>query len=253
MQLQPYIDLEFNAPIWRMEIDELNDTLLLEVRDIPNRQVSFAGVDLNRAHLNFKDLTLPERWLSGLEAANNGVMLVHGFQGETVPVHKGLTAVDGVNGNVLWSDYNIIFESTNHEGFIVSDARIQPKKYFNIDAKTGQRTVDQRITEITDIKKSNIQYPITVTIDEIPTGLNANVYGNEVHYLSHNNFRIVSLHALCEGVLTQHLYVLNGDDIPVFEDLIAGQIQKLQPEAFISYKNKLIWLKNRSVLKVLNL
>lgn len=252
MPLIPVINIKFNAPVWRMEIDETSDTLFLEIRDIPNKQVSFAGINLNTGDLNFSDLTMPERWLSGLEAANNVVLLVNGFRGDTVPVHKGLTGIDGADGTILWTDYNITFEKIVTDGFVVSDVRIQPKKPFVINSLSGQRTASYDPLINTD-PVSHIIYPHTITPAGIPFDLPVSVYGNEVHYLSRDKFRIISLHTLEGGVLTQHIYVYNEAGEMLFTDLIAGRIQKLQPEAFITYKNKLIWLKDRSAVKVLNL
>jgi len=75
---------------------------------------------------------------------------------------------------------------------------------------------------------------------------------NSLFYLEQYNLRIVSLHAIAEGALQQHLYVMNNTGI-VYEDLLNNGIQKLQPESFLLYKNKLIYLKNQSQLRVLNL
>jgi hypothetical protein len=77
-------------------------------------------------------------------------------------------------------------------------------------------------------------------------------YGNSVHYLEHNNFRIVSLHTLQAGHLKQYLYVMDGVD-KVYENLLNTGIQKLQPEAFILHKNCLIYIENKSCLKVIKL
>jgi hypothetical protein len=77
-------------------------------------------------------------------------------------------------------------------------------------------------------------------------------FGNMIHYLEYNNFRIVSLHALRGGQLMQSLFVMDGVN-KVYEDLLSQEIQKIQPEAFILHKNRLIYIKNKSELKVLTL
>jgi len=77
-------------------------------------------------------------------------------------------------------------------------------------------------------------------------------FGNSVHYLDYNNFRIVSLHTLQAGELKQYLFVMDGAD-KVYEDLLNTDIQKLQPEAFIIHKNRLVYIKNKTELKVLSL
>ncbi|OKS86543.1 DUF4905 domain-containing protein [Mucilaginibacter polytrichastri] len=252
MPLTPFINQPFDAPVWRMEIDESTDTLFVELRDTSNKQVSFAAIDLNTGNTNFKDLIMPERWLSSIETAGNGVLLLHGYQSESTPIHKGLTGVNSITGKVLWTDYNINFELLNRQGIIVYDARIQPKKLYAIDTYTGQRKGAYEPAD-TGID-SSIAFPQVIQADDLPPGLsNLQPYGNVVHYLKHNNFRIVSLHALDGSHLTQHLYLFDRNNELIFDDIMNNDIQKLQPEAFISYKNKLIWLKNRSVVKVLNL
>ncbi|WCT10185.1 DUF4905 domain-containing protein [Mucilaginibacter jinjuensis] len=252
MLLTATITQAFDVPIWRMEIDNFTDTIFLELRDSTNKQVSFAAIDLSTGNLNFKALVMPERWLSGIETAYKGVLLLHGYQSEAVPVHKGLTSINGTTGNVLWTDYNINFEQLSTEGIVVYDARIQPKKLYVINEQSGQRV--GAYEPGTDVMHSHIFFPNMIQADELPPDLLfLKPHANVVHYLQHNNFRIVSLHALDGSHLTQHLHVFNITGELLFDDIMNNDIQKLQPEAFIVYKNSLIWLKNRSVVKVLNL
>ncbi len=252
MLLTPTIIQHFDVPVWRMEIDEFTDTIFLELRNSTNKQVSFAAIDLSPGNLNFKDLVMPERWLSGIETAYKGVLILHGYQSEAAPVHKGLTGIDGTTGEILWNDYNVNFELLSTDGIVVYDARIQPKNLYIIDAQTGQRTGAYRPE--TEALHNNILFPNMIQADDLPVDLLfLKPHANVVHYLQHNNFRIVSLHALDGSHLTQHLHVFNINGELLFDDIMNNAIQKLQPEAFIVYKNSLIWLKNRSVVKVLNL
>ena len=101
---QPYISEEFNGAIWRLEIDELSDTIFVEIRDEAEKQVSFEAISLHTGEVYFKKLVTEERWLTGIEVAYDGVLLLHNYQSENGPVHKGLTAIDGITGQVLWSN-----------------------------------------------------------------------------------------------------------------------------------------------------
>ncbi|NCD71885.1 DUF4905 domain-containing protein [Mucilaginibacter agri] len=250
--MKTFITEPFDAPVWRMEIDEITDTLFAELRDNADKRVSFAAINLSNGNANFKALTLPERWLCGIETAYNGALVLHGYQSESMPVHRGLTGVDGVTGDILWSDYNINFEALTIQGIVVYDARIQPKNLFVIDEQTGLRR-ESYISSATAVE-SNIKLPEMIQAETLPPQLLVlEPHLNVVHYLEYNNFRIVSLHALDGSHLTQNMYVFDRDGNLLFDDILNNDIQKLQPEAFISYKNKLIWLKNRSEIKVLNL
>lgn len=248
---QPYINQQFDATIWRMEIDETSDTIFIELRNDSEKQVSFSSINLNNGHLNFKGLVTPERWLTGIETAYNSVLLLHNYQSATAPAHRGLTAID-TDGNVLWTNFIYAFDHLTTRGPILYDTHIHPKKLFLINIKTG---IAERIYEpnILPELKNNIIFPEILSPDALPHHILAfSVFGNSVHYLEYNNFRIVSLHTLHAGVLKQYLYILDGT-VKVYEDLLNSDIQKLQPEAFILHKNRLIYIKNKSELKVLYL
>jgi len=252
MSFSPIISEQFNGAIWRMEIDELNSVLFVEVRDNEEKKVYFGAVDMINGKTLFKGLTTDERWLTGIEAAYDGVLLLHFYQSESGPTHKGLLAIDGATGNMLWSNFNYSFDHLSLSGPVLYDARLQPRKLFLVDIKTGATT---RIYEPTVIKElnSSIQAPEIKGVDFFSQNfLPVHPFGNMIHYLEYNNFRIVSLHALKGGELTQSLYIMDGVD-KVYEDLLNAGIQKMQPEAFIMHKNYLIYIKNKSELKVITL
>jgi hypothetical protein len=248
---QPYINQQFSGAIWRLEIDEISDAIFIEVRNDTEKQVSFSSVDLISGDIHFKDLVTPERWLTGIETAYNGVLLLHNYQSATGPAHRGLTAID-IDGSVLWTNYIYAFDHLTTNGPVLYDTHIHPKKLFLADIKTGTTTRIYEPTIFTEIK-SNIIVPEIISPDKLPhSAISFAVFGNSVHYLEYNNFRIVSLHTLQAGILKQYLYVMDGT-VKVYEDLLNTDIQKLQPEAFILHKNRLIYIKNKSELKVLSL
>lgn len=252
MTLSPHISHQFPSPVWRMEIDAKNDVLFAETRNSEDKTVYFTAIDLKTGQVYFNNLTTPERWLTGMETAWDGVLFIHYYQSETGPVHKGLMAVDAFSGQTLWTNYSYSFDHLTNKGPVVYDSRIQPRKLYMADIKTGVAT---RIYEpfIDPEPQNYIQAPQQIPGDELPVGLAIpHPCTNWVHYLEYNNFRIVSLHALKAGTLVQMLYVFVGD-VLLFEDLLNTAIQKIQPEAFILHKNCLIYIKNKTELKVLSL
>ena len=252
MTFKPIINETLNGVIWRMEIDAITSTLFAEVRNNEEKQVSFSAFDLNQGKILFKDLTTNERWLTGIEAAHSGILLLHYFQTETGPTHKGLLAIDGNTAETLWSNFSVAFDHLSADGLVVYDTRIQPRKYFLADVKTGATTRIAVPSVYNDIVNEIIA-PEMIAPDALPFKLtDRQPYGNMVHYLEYNNLRIVSLHALKEGRLIQVLNVFDGTSL-VYEDLLNKDIQKIQPEAFILHKNRLIYITDKSTLKVLSL
>lgn len=252
-KLLPFIQHQCNAPVWRMEIDEPGNIIFLEVRNSGDKSVSFTSIGLDSGTVNFEGLTTPERWLTGIETAFEDILILHNYQSEKGPAHKGLTAIEGRTGKILWSNYTLAFDYLSVNGPVVYNTQIQPKKLALADIKTGG--IVRSCQPVVDIGLNNhIISPQMVPaqgIKNLPPGVDA--YGNTVHYLEHNNFRIVSLHTFLDQQLEQHLYIFDDEGADVYHDLLQNNIQKLQPEAFVVHNNKLIYLKNRSELIVLNL
>lgn len=247
--LLPSITKQLDSIIWRLEIDSLSDTIYLETRTA-DRQVAFTSINLNTGKTNFENYTAPERWLTGIEAAYHGLLLLHGYESENSPVHKGLTAIDD-KAQTVWSNYNFGFDHLSINGPVVFNLQIQPRKLFLIDANNGAML--RPYNPAIDVEPDNqVQFPeplLPSHLDALPV---TDVYGNIVQSLHYNNFRIVSLHTSNTGQLQQQLFITNGANV-VYEDLLNTDIQKMQPEAFILYKNSVIYIKNKTDLIVVPL
>lgn len=251
--LFPIINKIYHAAIWRMEIDNSTQTIFLEIRDHTDKQVSFSALSLQTGEVYFENLTTPERWLTGIEAVYDGVLLLHNYQSETGPVHKGLTAIEATSAQNLWSNFTLGFEQLSINGAIVYNSQLQPKRLTLIDIKTGNTI--RPFEPVLDTPLHNqISSPELLPADQIDSKyLPQKPHANVVHYISYNSFRIVSLHTLLQGQLEQHLYIFNQLGTILYNDLLNTAITKLQPEAFVLHNNQLIYLKNRSALIVLNL
>lgn len=250
-QLKLLVAEHFGGQIWRMEIDHLSHTLFAEIRNTEDRKVSFAAISLVSGKTYFKNHTIDETWLTGIETAYDEVLLLHYYQTATGPTHKGLAAVEATTGNVLWHNFNYSFDHLTANGPILFDSRLQPPAYKLTDIKTGSllRNFNPAIDIIANnqvIVPQNM--PMPANLPKLPV----EPYRNNVHYVEYNNFIIVSLHALWTGQIRQYLYVIEGGEL-IFEDILNTNIQKLQPEAFVLYRNQLIYLKDKVEIKVLNL
>ncbi|MBE9585782.1 DUF4905 domain-containing protein [Mucilaginibacter sp. JRF] len=248
----PILQKTFDGTIWRMDIDEITSTLALEIRNEADRTTSFAAINLPKAHVNFEGYTTHERWLTGMETVHNGVLLLHYFQGENSPVHKGITAINTADGSELWSNYSLAYDHLSATGPVLFNTQMLPKKLYVHDIVTGKALRPYNtITDDELIKQ--IQVPQYLPQQQIPALLqHIEPAGGLIHYLEHNSYRIVSLHTLNNGVLQQWLYVLDDEHI-CYEELLMTDIQKLQPEAFVLHKNWLICLKNKAELLVLEI
>jgi len=250
-QLKLLVAEHFNGQIWRMEIDHMSHTLFAEIRNNDDRTVSFAAVSLVSGETYFKNYTVDESWLTGIETAFDEVLLLHYYQTAASPAHKGLAAVEATTGKVLWHNFNYSFDHLSINGPVVFDARLQPPAYQLADIKTGN--IKRRYNPAEDtIADNQIIVPESIPLPASLPRLPVEPYRNIVHYVEYHKLIIVSLHALWAGQLRQYLYVIENGQL-IFEDILNTNIQKLQPEAFVLYRNQLVYLKDKVEIKVLNL
>jgi hypothetical protein len=234
--LQPFITHRFNGTVWRLEIDTLTDTMVVEVRNEAEKQTAFSSLDLSTGETNFIDVTSAERWLTGIECVYDNVLLLHHYRHESGPEHKALIAIDGQTGAEIWSNYSVAFDHLTINGPVAYNTNMLPKKLLVLDIKTG--AIKTAYDDAADKPlENNIVIPHMVTAEQlVPRSLPVEPYGNLVHYLDRNKYRIVSLHTQKNGLLQQHLFIMLGTEI-IYRDLLNAGIQKIQPEAFVLHKN----------------
>jgi hypothetical protein len=250
--LQPFISQTFNGTVWRLQIDGQKCIMAVELRNEQDKQTSFVSLNLTTGQVYFDSLVMPERWLTGIEAVYNGIMLLHYYKHESGPEHKTIIAIDAKTAAEVWSNYNLAFDHLSVNGPIVYNTNIQPKKLLLIDVLSGK--ILRPYDAIQDKPfETEIVIPNMMPASQlVPGSLPAEPYGNMVHYLNHNSYRIVSLHTLKNGELQQLLYILKDTEV-VYYDLLNQHIQKLQPEAFVLHKNSFIYIKNKAEIKVLEI
>ncbi|MGV8880355.1 MAG: DUF4905 domain-containing protein [Sphingobacteriaceae bacterium] len=252
----PKVDLliaeKLSGIIWKLEIDSNHNLLFVEVRNQEEHQVSFTAIDLLTGKINFNNLRTEERWQIGMEGAGNGMLFLHGYDAVSSPAHKGIIAVDGISGKTIWANYVMAVDQFFEEGIMVFDTRLQPRRLQLINYETGaimgpanhfnptNRTVDLIYP------KAENTYPMLLNNHFTGT------FTSDAMVADHQHSQIVSLHAAVDNFFNQHLFILRSEEI-IFQDLLNEHIQKLQPEAFVMHKRKLVYIKNHSEIKVVNL
>ncbi len=250
MNFNPVIEYRFSGLIWKMEVDVDNELIFVETRNTENHTAAFSSFNLKTGENYFTELVSQEKWLIGMEGSRRGMLFLHGYSSAQSPEHKAIIALDAYSGKQVWADYNLSAETFTTTGLLAADQRFQTKKTVLLDYQTGQ------ILQKPDVLKEEFQeitYPVMLFLPpENLTDLIADEITGEISCLNYNQYIIISLHTQKSGALQQHLFVIESNEI-IYQDLLNEQIQKLQPEAFIVVKNHLIYLKNKTILKVLNL
>lgn len=250
INLNPVIDHTFSGLIWKLEVDVANEFLFTETRNTENRTAAFSSFSLKTGENYFAEIISEEKWLTGMEGGRSAMLFLHGYKSSQSPEHKAIIALNAFSGKQVWADYNFSAEAFTTAGLLVTDQRFQTNKTVLLDYQTG-KLLPKPVDLADDFQQ--IQNPLMLLLppqnlsDLIPE----TIIG-EISCLNYNSYLIISLHTQKNGVLLQQLFIIENNEI-IYQDLLNEQIQKLQPEAFIIVNNHLIYLKNKMILKVLNL
>lgn len=86
--------------IWRVH-PAVNGRFVGEARDLEARRASFFAVDAYTGKALWRGLGIDESWWVGMEAVRGDVLYVHGYANPTLPIHRGLSAIDTATGTIL--------------------------------------------------------------------------------------------------------------------------------------------------------
>lgn len=249
-KFKPVIDHAFSGLIWKIETDIAAELIYVETRNAENHSTGFSSFSLKNGAINFSEFIPEEKWLVGMDGGRQKMLFLYGYKSEQSPEHKGIIALDGLTGKQLWADYNLVLEAFTTDGLLAADQRFQTKRTVLLDYPTGN--LKNKTDDVQD-DVQEIQYPFLLRL--LPENLSSLITGTitgEISCLNYNSYLIISLHTKNNGHLLQQLFIIENEII-IYQDLLNEYIQKLQPEAFVLIKNHLVYLKNKAILKVLNL
>jgi len=250
--LNPVIDQTFSGLVWKLETDAEQNLIYIETRNEEAHSAGFSSLNLKSGKVNFLEMVPEEKWLVGLNGGRKGILFLHGYLSDQTPEHKSIIALDGLNGEQIWADYNLSMETFTTEGLLAADQRFQTKRLVLLDEQTGSIKTGTDISKLQDdVQPIQTPYMLRLLPQNI-SGLITGTITGEISCLNYNSYLIISLHTQNNSRLLQEIFIIE-DEAVIFHDILNEDIQKLQPEAFVVIKNYLVYIKNKNTLKVLNL
>jgi hypothetical protein len=136
-KLKNLFSFEFEADIWRMELDVAREQIALELRDGEALELSFSLIDLAEQQLRWEGLAFDSGWWTGLAGIHEGYVLFYTYEDQQNPELKNVFAVDAENKEVCWaySGYNhLTFYAGCSLGFSKQD---EERSYASIELSGG--------------------------------------------------------------------------------------------------------------------
>jgi hypothetical protein len=94
--------------LWQVQVGS-SRFLVGEARDEGKKRASFFSVRRKTGEVNWEGVNPVDTWWAGMEGVFREVVLFHGFATPDLPIHRGIFAVDGVTGVLLWSNPDLRF------------------------------------------------------------------------------------------------------------------------------------------------
>jgi len=123
-----------------------NDKLIIEERNIENKQAYFNCLNINNGKKIFKNLQFDEKFWIGIETVYNDVILFHKFRKPDMPHHRGILAFDIKTKKTIWEDAERTFLFIKDEKVFTFQQQFEQREYFVLDFYTGE-VVDELGTD----------------------------------------------------------------------------------------------------------
>lgn len=238
-KFNPTLSEMFKGIIWRVETDDHSTIVAIESRDVSNRTTYFSAFDYVSGEAFFKEITVQEGWFWSLDRVHSGMIYLHSYVNESSPEHKGIIALNS-SGEIAWQHFHKTLHEISDSGLIVYNPKIQPKIFELISAETGE-VLSTKISGDTPLQRDIVIPEILEDSRQFSHLLPGNTYG-PVFYLEINRKIILAFHTQKENFYTQQLAVYQ-DGTPLMQDILAADIQKLNPEAFFIQHNHLFYIR----------
>lgn len=229
----------FKGIIWKVETDGNNPIVAIETRTIADRITHYSAFNYETGECLFKEITVEDSWFWSLDKVHNGIVFLHGYIHESNPEHKGIIALNS-DGNIKWQQFNQTLYDITDQGLLVYNPKIQPKivELISVESGASLPLPQNHITISRNIIIPDIVMDLSLFSHLIPQDIHGPVFYKKV-----NNKDILVYHLKTKDLFTQQLTVYQDGSL-LLEDILAADIQKLNPEAFFIEHNHLFYIRN---------
>jgi hypothetical protein len=259
--------------LWRIIPTDLGK-MVGEERDVASRQARFFCLDQFTGEVLWEKLTLDDPWWIGIEATHRDIVFFHGFSTPELPEHKMITAVDVLNGKVLWSNKELSFVGADADLVFASSNTALGRAFYALDCRTGEVLHEvpendvgmkqaQRLRGLS--ANSDITPPAVVRPhDYLAMIINPHTHPDDivgyVEAVEVDDLVIFSYHEKTRQSTDQQMDLRNflkvvnktGGDV-LFQDILNAHCSAPAPESFSVQRRVLYFVKERNELTAIQL
>lgn len=260
--MKTYKKLGDKNSIWRILISP-QGKLLLETRDENKKIVHFYISDLNIGKNNLTEIPHDEEYWVGVESFSDDFLITHGFAKPDMPGHLGIAVYSLEEKKYLWDDKSAVFLFRKGESIFTFQQTFDSRSYSEIEIKTGNKVSDYgddhiQIKSLMNEARESEDYsmygfpnpagpdsPVLSTVEDTCNLIN-------VEFLSHNDYILFSYHIEKNGRYYSYLKIYRSGKL-IDELELNSKTERLIAESWFMYKDLLITIENKNLLKIYRL
>lgn len=252
--------------VWRLLINQ-HDQLLIEERDMVSKTASFQVYDLSTGKQLIKNLMPEQTFWIGIEDFSGSIIYFHRFIKPDMPWHKDIIAYSVTEKKLVWENNDLVFGFKYENSVFAFKQTFDGAHFFELNAATGEiindfgennplilekRHLAEAAKDYSQYRFPNLyQKGIFTIADELIAKNNAQDIGQQ-EYINTDNALFVTMHIKNKKNTTQQvLYAVDLHSKKVYlEELLHKNEQSLQFDAFFTFRNFLIIIRDKSEVVV---
>jgi len=141
MKLKKNYRFDNKRQIWRI-IPTKEGKLIIEERELENKQVYFHCLFLDSGKKILSNFQLDDKFWVGIEAVQDDIIFFHKFAKPDMPKHRGIFAFDLSKKELLWQNPELIFLFVIGNKLYAYKEKFEGRNYYSINSVNGEMIED---------------------------------------------------------------------------------------------------------------
>lgn len=246
----------FDGLVWKMIANPELDTLVLEIRKQVKQTVDFLKLDMNTFALKSLE-NLGNNWWLGLQESRNQMAIFQIFDNNQMPASKAILGYDLNKNSVIWQKEKLSFHHANDKYVATLVQENEHSELKNLDILTGKEI--QITEEFNNNINTEIYYPLHYKNDnqyfadiaEFIQQKQNHIAVEAIDYLEVGQLILISYY-ICDSdnKLSNYLFIINEEGELVLSETLGTSLPGIGIDTFWIWKNKLVFIKNKSELNI---
>lgn len=262
-KLQKLFSCKFSQNIWRIlpDSDLGSDLWAIELRDVHDKKVSFAVVDLEKQELKWQDSPEGTDWWTSVTAFSFGHVFLHNYRYPDLPEPTDLLMVSADNGQLQWVLPNhLLVKTLNAQEIEIATRTGDRFIYSRHLSATGEKSALAEnskqpesqiiLTEPVRYKEGNIYF------DKLASFITESTNGHipvSIDYLEKRPFMMFSYYIYDKEKLVEYLLVISDKMEHLLHEQLSEGRDGIGQSTMLLKGSKLVFLKNNNEFSSLTL